>query len=76
MTCVYQRNRSDEEMKKLLGYVPLPPRELYLTEDPPRMFQAVHKTKRVCLAFKILAAGRRRQYAICTGAGPGNRTYR
>ena len=32
--------------------------EVYLTEDPPRMFQAIRSTKRPCLAFKILAAGR------------------
>ena len=58
MTCVYERHRSAEELKKLLGHVPLPPREVYLEEDPPRMFQAVRSTKRPCLAFKILAAGR------------------
>lgn len=58
MTCVYERNRSTEELKKLLGYVPLPAREVYLEEDPPRMFQAVRNAPRTCLAFKILAAGR------------------
>ena len=58
MTCVYERHRSAEELKKLLGHVPLPPREVYLEEDPPRMFQAVRGTRRTCLAFKILAAGR------------------
>ena len=58
MTCVYERNRSNEELKKLLGYVPLPAREVYLEEDPPRMFQAVRNAPRPCLAFKILAAGR------------------
>ncbi len=58
MTCVYERNRSNEELKKLLGYVPIPPREVYLEEDPPRMFQAVRNAPRPCLAFKILAAGR------------------
>ena len=58
MTCVYERNRSAEDLKKLLGYVPIPVNEVYLEEDPPRMFAAVQKTKRTCLAFKILAAGR------------------
>ena len=58
MTCVYERHRSAEELKKLLGYVPLPVREVYLEEDPPRMFKAIRQTKRTCLAFKILAAGR------------------
>ena len=58
MTCVYERHRSAEELKKLLNYVPIPVREVYLTEDPPRMFRAIGDTKRPCLAFKILAAGR------------------
>ena len=31
----------------------------YLKSDPPRMFKAIRQTKRPCLAFKILAAGRR-----------------
>ena len=58
MTCVYERNRSAEELKKLLNHVPIPVKEVYLTEDPPRMFKAMRNTKRPCLAFKILAAGR------------------
>ncbi|MGB2819348.1 MAG: hypothetical protein WBF17_00100, partial [Phycisphaerae bacterium] len=58
MTCVYERHRSAEALKKLLGHVPVPVREVYLQEDPPRMFKAVRQTKRTCLAFKILAAGR------------------
>ncbi len=58
MTCVYERHRTEEELKKLLGHVPIPVREVYLQEDPPRMYQAIQATKRHCLAFKILAAGR------------------
>jgi len=58
MTCVYERHRSAEALKKLLGRVPIPVREVYLQEDPPRMFKVVRQTKRPCLAFKILAAGR------------------
>ncbi len=58
MTCVYERHRSAEELKKLLGRVPLPVGEVYLAEDPPRMFKAMRQTRRPCLAFKILAAGR------------------
>jgi hypothetical protein len=58
MTCVYQRHRSEAELQKLLGHVPLPVGEVYLKSDPPRMFQAMRQTKRPCLAFKILAAGR------------------
>lgn len=58
MTCVYERHRTAAELKALLGYVPLPVGEVYLQEDPPRMFRMVRQTKRPCLAFKILAAGR------------------
>jgi hypothetical protein len=58
MTCVYERHRSADELKKLLGYVPLPVGEVYLREDPERMFRMIRQTKRPCFAFKILAAGR------------------
>ena len=58
MTCVYERHRSAAQLKSLLGYVPLPPGEVYLQEDPARMFKMIRQTKRPCLAFKILAAGR------------------
>ena len=58
MTCVYERHRSAADLEKLLGQVPIPVGEVYLTSDPPRMFKAMRQTKRPCLAFKILAAGR------------------
>jgi len=58
MTCVYERHRSVEELEKLLGQAPIPVGEVYLPNDPPRMFQAMQRTRRPCLAFKILAAGR------------------
>jgi hypothetical protein len=58
MACVYERHRSEAELKKLLGHVPIPLREVYLQEDPPRMFKVIRQTKRSCMAFKILAAGR------------------
>ncbi|NQU21850.1 MAG: hypothetical protein HQ567_11255 [Candidatus Nealsonbacteria bacterium] len=65
MTCIYERHRSAEQLEKLLGQAPIPVGEVYLPNDPPRMFQAIRQTKRPCLAFKILAAGRlseRRQW--------------
>jgi len=65
MTCVYERHRTRDELKELLGYTPIPEREVYLEEDPPRMFKAIRQTERPCLAFKFLAAGRlsdRRQW--------------
>ncbi|MFH1569545.1 MAG: hypothetical protein ABIL09_16230, partial [Gemmatimonadota bacterium] len=58
MCCVYERHRSREELRDRLGDVPIPPREVYLEGDPPRMFAAMRGTERPCLAFKILAAGR------------------
>jgi hypothetical protein len=58
MCCAYERHRTKEELKALLGHVPLPIREVYLEEDPPRMFKAMRQTDKTCLAFKILAAGR------------------
>jgi len=57
-TCVYERHRDEATLQKLLGHVPLP-REVFLKDDPPRMFKAIRQTKKTCLAFKILAAGRR-----------------
>lgn len=58
MTCVYERHRTREELKQLLGRVPIPVKEVYLEEDPPRMWKAIRDTDKPCLAFKILAAGR------------------
>ncbi len=58
MTCVYERHRSAAELEKLLGQAPIRVGEVYLPLDPPRMFKVIRQTKRPCLAFKILAAGR------------------
>jgi hypothetical protein len=58
MTCVYERHRSAEELEKLLGQAPIPVGEVYLPNDPGRMFKVVRQSRRPCLAFKILAAGR------------------
>jgi len=58
MTCVYERHRSAKDLEALLGHVPIPVGEVYLQSDPPRMFKAIRQTRRTCLAFKILAAGR------------------
>ena len=58
MCCVYERHRTRQELKALLGDVPLPLNEVYLEGDPPRMFKAMRQTAKPCLAFKILAAGR------------------
>ena len=71
MTCVYERHRGEADLEKLLGHVPLPVGEVYLRSDPPRMFKAMQQTKRPCLAFKILAAGR-----VCDHPGLVERAFR
>ena len=58
MCCVYERHRSEKELQDYLGHVVLPPKEVYLTSDPPRMYKMMRQTDKPCLAFKILAAGR------------------
>ncbi len=59
MTCCYQVSRPPEEVRKITTELPLPAGEVYLEGDPARMFSVVRQTKKTCLAFKILAAGRR-----------------
>ncbi len=57
--CVYNRRRTPEEIRKLLGgEFPEMPNEVYLQDDPPRMYRFFRQTKKPCCAFKILAAGR------------------
>jgi hypothetical protein len=58
MTCLYYLTRPKEETRKLLGE-DLPLGEIYLPSDPPRMFRVIQSTTRPCLAYKVLAAGRR-----------------
>jgi hypothetical protein len=56
MTCFYNVSRTAEEARALLGEAPLG--ESFLEKDPVRMTAVVRKTKRPCLGFKILGAGR------------------
>ena len=58
MCCLYYLTRPKEEYQKLLGD-DLPLGEIYLPSDPPRMFKVIQATKKPCLAYKVLAAGRR-----------------
>src|SRR5207253_9521183 len=58
MCCLYYLTRPKEEYQKLLGG-DLPLGEIYLPSDPPRMFRVIQATKKPCLAYKVLAAGRR-----------------
>ncbi|HSW50554.1 MAG TPA: hypothetical protein VLH09_10285 [Bryobacteraceae bacterium] len=57
--CVYNRRRTREELRALLGgELPEMPSEVYLQDDPPRMYRFFRETRKPCVAFKILAAGR------------------
>jgi hypothetical protein len=58
MSALYRLTRPREEARKILG-ADLPLGEIYLPSDPPRMFKAIQGTKKPCLAYKVLAAGRR-----------------
>jgi hypothetical protein len=58
LLCAYNRTRTAEEIRKILGTVPVAPREVYLEEDPPRAYRVTRQTKKTCFLFKILAAGR------------------
>jgi hypothetical protein len=58
MSALYNLTRPREESRKILGE-DLPLGEIYLPSDPPRMFKAIQGMKKPCLAYKVLAAGRR-----------------
>jgi hypothetical protein len=58
MLCAYNRTRTPEEIRKLLGVLPQPASELYLETDPPHAYQVARQAKKTCFLFKILAAGR------------------
>ncbi len=57
MTCCYDIYRPAAELKERVGDDILG--EVYLASDPARMLARVRQIKKTCLAFKILAAGRR-----------------
>jgi hypothetical protein len=58
MCCLYYLSRPRQEYQALLGR-DLPLGEIYLPTDPPRMFKVVQSTRKPCLVYKVLAAGRR-----------------
>jgi hypothetical protein len=58
MCCLYYLTRPRDELHKLLGK-DLPLGEIYLPSDPPRMFRVIQSTRKPCLVYKVLAAGRR-----------------
>ncbi len=58
MCCLYYLTRPRDEYRKLLGK-DLPLGEIYLPSDPPQMFKVIQATRKPCLVYKVLAAGRR-----------------
>jgi len=57
MNCFYRVTREPEDFQKEVGVLPVG--ETYLASDPPRMCKMIRQTKKTCLGFKILAAGRK-----------------
>jgi hypothetical protein len=57
MTCFYYVSRPREEQQKLLGKVVVD--EPFFESDPDEMTNVIRQVKKPCLAFKILAAGRK-----------------
>jgi len=58
MLCAYNRTRTPEEFRKMLGVLPLPASDVYLESDPPHAYEVAKKASKTCFLFKILAAGR------------------
>src|SRR5437763_3144726 len=58
MACLYHRTRTRAEYEAILGK-DLPLGEIYLPSDPPKMFKVIRSVRKPCLAYKVLAAGRR-----------------
>ena len=56
MTCLYRVSRTVEETREQFGEAPLG--ETFFEKDPERMCKMIRQTRRPCLAFKLLRAGR------------------
>lgn len=57
MACFHQLSRPKEELKKMLPELPIG-KAVFLEGDPARMCKVIQETRKPCLAFKILGAGR------------------
>jgi hypothetical protein len=57
MTCFYQITRTEDEIRKITTELPLG--DVFLEGDPGRMCSVIRQTRKPCLGFKILAAGRK-----------------
>jgi hypothetical protein len=56
--CVYRVTRTREEARKEFGESPVDSGGMFMERDPERMCKVIRQTRKPCLAFKILAAGR------------------
>jgi len=56
MTALYNLRGGREEFERKFGYTPLG--EIYLREDRAKMCELIRTTRKPCIAFKVLAAGR------------------
>jgi hypothetical protein len=56
MTALYNLRGGREEFERKFGYSPLG--EVYLREHRTRMCEMIRQTRKPCIAFKVLAAGR------------------
>jgi hypothetical protein len=54
--CLYRVSRTPEETRAQFGEAPLG--EAFMEKDPERMCRVIRQTKKPCLAFKLLGAGR------------------
>jgi hypothetical protein len=59
-TCLYNITRTPEEARLKWGEAPLSPGGMFMEKDPERMSKMIRQTKKPCLAFKLLGAGRAR----------------
>ena len=55
-TCLYRVSRTQEEAREAFNEAPIG--ETYMEKDPERMCKMIRQTKKPCLAFKLLGAGR------------------
>jgi len=58
MTSLYYITRTPAELKQIYGDTLVPRDEPFAYGDPTRMCEQIRATKKPCLAFKLLAAGR------------------
>lgn len=59
MTCFYNLTRTREEMQQIVREPLVGEPYLFFAADPERMVKRIREVKKPCLAYKILAAGRR-----------------